>query len=112
MQAFKYTLQLLLCRPLLIMFGGIFIVCYALTVLASFILPSLTFQTSLVLGAKVGGMFAGALWAMFFLKTYTAVLASERAAAFEDEADSTSAAVADNSQPQGGDHKSGLNKPE
>ncbi len=96
MQAFNYTLRLLLCRPLLLMFGGIFLLCFLLTVLASFILPSLTF--------------AGALWAMFFLKTYTAVLASEKAASFEDEADHP--AVAENSQPQGGDHKSGVNKPE
>jgi len=110
MQAFNYTLRLLLCRPLLLMFGGIFLLCFVLTVLASFILPSLTLQASLVLGAKIGGMLAGALWAMFFLKTYTAVLASEKAASFEDEADHP--AVAENSQPQGGDHKSGVNKPE
>ncbi|MEI7431883.1 MAG: hypothetical protein WCL27_15640 [Betaproteobacteria bacterium] len=112
MQAFKYTLRLLFCRPLLIIFGGIFFLCVALTLLASFILPSLTWQAALLLGPKVGAMFAGALWAMFFLKTYTAVLASERAALLEDSDEGSVAAVEGDTPAPTEVNKSGLNKPD
>ena len=84
MPALKYTLRLMFCRPLLILFGGLFLLCCALTLIASFIVPSLTLNAALLLGPKFGAMFAGALWAMFFIKTYTAVLASEKAALLED----------------------------
>ncbi|MEI7612703.1 MAG: hypothetical protein WCK63_07320 [Betaproteobacteria bacterium] len=89
MQSLKYSLRLMLCRPVLVMLGGIIVVFIVLALVASLIMPSLTWQAALTGGLKFGAILAGAMWAMFFMKTFMAVSASAQAAAMQEQADET-----------------------
>ena len=101
MQALKYTLRLMLCWPLLAMLGGIMVLCIALAMIASLFLSALTWQAALLGGTKFGAILAGALWAMFFLKTFTGVSASSYVVQKDDHPDKTSVQAEDNVPSQG-----------
>lgn len=79
MQELKYTLRLMLCRPLLAMLAALVLICIVLALLASVFVPSLTWQAALYSGAKFGGILAAAMWCIFFIKTFSAVSAQSTA---------------------------------
>jgi uncharacterized membrane protein len=89
MQSLTYSLRLMLCRPVLAMLGGIIVVFVVLALVASLFMPSLTWQAALIGGLKFGGILAGAMWAMFFMKTFMAVTASAQAKAMQEQAEET-----------------------
>lgn len=98
MQAFKYTLRLLLCRPLLAMLAALVVICIVLAMIASLFMPSLTWQAALAAGARFGGILAAGLWCIFFMKTYMAVSASSTAM---PEAEESTSAGTDESSAAG-----------